>query len=221
MELHLFWTNSSTLFLPWSVLGLWSSLPLHITHCRHYWQHPDTWQWSTAYICVSVNTNVHTSQTLGKHDSLKSCHFQQISGWITAYLANITLNLNLYFFLTDSTVSNILQLPSVDVSKAPAAMISAQFTEHCWQAIFRWTLPMQTETIEVLWDVLVQIQSLQSTVETLYSTIYYSKYLIELNFDKSTQYVALWTHKRHPIPRPFGRAMECLLWVLQQKLTVL
>ena len=59
------------------------------------------------------------------------------------------------------------------------------------------------------------------TVETLYSTIYYSKYFIELNFDKSTQYVALWTHKRHPIPRPFGRAMECLLWVFQQKLTVL
>ena len=61
----------------------------------------------------------------------------------------------------------------------------------------------------------------QNTVETLYSTIYYSKYFIELNFDKSTQYVALWTHKRHPIPRPFGRAMECLFWVLQQKLTVL
>ena len=59
------------------------------------------------------------------------------------------------------------------------------------------------------------------TVETLYSTIYYSKYFIELNIDKSTLYVALWTHKRHPIPRPFGRAMECLLWVLQQKLTVL
>ena len=61
----------------------------------------------------------------------------------------------------------------------------------------------------------------QYIVETLYSTIYYSKYFIELNFDKSTQYVALWTHKRHPILRPFGRAMECLLWVLQQKLTVL
>ena len=28
-------------------------------------------------------------------------------------------------------------------------------------------------------------------VETLYSTIYYSKYFTELNFDKSTQYVAL------------------------------
>ena len=59
------------------------------------------------------------------------------------------------------------------------------------------------------------------TVETLYSTIYYSQNFIELNIDKSTQYVALWTHKRHPIPRPFGRAMECLLWVLQQKLIVL
>ena len=67
-------------------------------------------------------------------------------------------------------------------------------------------------------DSLVQ---LVTTVETLYSTIYYSKYFIELNFDKSTQYVALWTHKRHPIPRPFGRAMECLLWVFQQKLIVL
>ena len=60
-----------------------------------------------------------------------------------------------------------------------------------------------------------------NTVETLYSTIYYSKYFIKLNIDKSTLYVALWTHKRHPIPRPFGRAMECLLWVLQQKLIVL
>ena len=30
-------------------------------------------------------------------------------------------------------------------------------------------------------------------VETLYSTIYYSNYFIELNIDKSTQYVALWT----------------------------
>ena len=59
------------------------------------------------------------------------------------------------------------------------------------------------------------------TVETRYSTIYYSKYFIELNLDKSTQYVALWTHKRHPIPRPLGRAMECLLWVFQQKLIVL
>ena len=34
-------------------------------------------------------------------------------------------------------------------------------------------------------------------METLYSTIYDSKYFIELNIDKSTQYVALWTHKRH------------------------
>ena len=70
-------------------------------------------------------------------------------------------------------------------------------------------------------SLLCLVEDLDFTVETLYSTIYYSKYFIELNFDKSTQYVALWTHKRHPIPRPFGRAMECLLWVLQQKLTVL
>ena len=62
---------------------------------------------------------------------------------------------------------------------------------------------------------------LRNTVETLYNTIYNRKYFIELNIDKSTQYVALWTHKKHPIPRPFGRAMECLLWVLQQKLIVL
>ena len=67
----------------------------------------------------------------------------------------------------------------------------------------------------------ISFKPLSATVETLYSTIYYSKYFIELNFDKSTQYVALWTHKRHPIPRPFRRAMECLLWVFQQKLTVL
>ena len=33
--------------------------------------------------------------------------------------------------------------------------------------------------------------SIVSTVETLYSMIYYSKYSIELNIGKSTQYVAL------------------------------
>ena len=38
------------------------------------------------------------------------------------------------------------------------------------------------------------------TVETLYSTIYYSKYFIELNIAKSTKYGALWTHKRHSTP---------------------
>ena len=31
-------------------------------------------------------------------------------------------------------------------------------------------------------------------METLYSTIYYSQNFIELNIDKSIQYVALWTH---------------------------
>ena len=42
------------------------------------------------------------------------------------------------------------------------------------------------------------------TVETLYSTIYYSKYFIELNFDKSTQYVALWTHNMLPFRASYG-----------------
>ena len=69
----------------------------------------------------------------------------------------------------------------------------------------------------VLWLRLIHsfVENKTYTVETLCSTIYYSKYFIELNIDRSTLYVALWTHKRHPIPRPFGRAMECLLWVLQ------
>ena len=48
-----------------------------------------------------------------------------------------------------------------------------------------------------------QRQSDAYTLETLYSTIYYSKYFTELNIDKSTQYVALWTHKRHPHTSPF------------------
>ena len=41
------------------------------------------------------------------------------------------------------------------------------------------------------------------TVETLYSTIYYNEYFTELNFDKFTQYVALWTHKKTPHTSPF------------------
>ena len=83
--------------------------------------------------------------------------------------------------------------------------------------VFRWNFGIFSG--DILADIIVRPEWVNSltlgddTVETLYSTIYYSKYFIELNFDKSTQYVALWTHKRHPIPRPFGRAMECLLWV--------
>ena len=30
-----------------------------------------------------------------------------------------------------------------------------------------------------------------------------------------------WIHKRHPIPRPNGRAMVCLLWIFVRKLTAL
>ena len=55
-------------------------------------------------------------------------------------------------------------------------------------------------------------------VETLYSTIYYSKYFIELNLDKSTQYVALWTHKRIRI----DTWSQCIPWpVMCLKSTVL
>ena len=81
---------------------------------------------------------------------------------------------------------------------------------------------VKPQQLNVNWPCCTQFRYMKVyAVETLHSTIYYSKYFIELNIDKSTQYVAFWTHKRHPIPRPFGRAMECLLWVLQQKLIVL
>ena len=40
-------------------------------------------------------------------------------------------------------------------------------------------------------------------METLYSTIYYSKCYIELNFDKSTQYVALLNSQKAPHTSPF------------------
>ena len=33
--------------------------------------------------------------------------------------------------------------------------------------------------------------------------------------------IRCWIHKRHPIPRPNGRAMRCLLWIFVIKLTAL
>ena len=45
---------------------------------------------------------------------------------------------------------------------------------------------------------------LNGTVENLYNTIYYSKYAIEFNIDKSAHYVALKTHEGHPISHPTG-----------------
>ena len=103
-----------------------------------------------------------------------------------------------------------------------ASSISLSFF---WHPLAQYMWTSRVSSIVIVLYVIVFMSfvgnKIATTVETLYSTIYYSKYFIELNNDKSTKYVALWTHKRHPIPRPFGRAMECLLWVLQQKLIVL
>ena len=33
--------------------------------------------------------------------------------------------------------------------------------------------------------------------------------------------IKCWIHKRHPIPRPNGRAMRCLLWIFVRKMTAL
>ena len=45
------------------------------------------------------------------------------------------------------------------------------------------------------------------TVEPLYNTIYYARYHIQRDIDKCTVLLRLCTHKRHSIPRPYGRAM--------------
>ena len=114
-------------------------------------------------------------------------------------------------FFFNENVSIFIKIPIKFVSKVPINNITAliQVVACHWPGDRQLSEPIMFSLL------------MHNTVETLYSTIYYSKYFIELNFDKSTQYVALWTHKRHPIPRPFGRAMECLLWVLEQKLIVL
>ena len=39
--------------------------------------------------------------------------------------------------------------------------------------------------------------------------------------DWGITYIRTWTHKRHLISRPKGRAMECLLWRFSRKLTAL
>ena len=59
------------------------------------------------------------------------------------------------------------------------------------------------------------------TVEPLYNTVHYRRYKIYYNIDRCRIWIRLWTHKRHPIPRPYGRAMGCLLWVFWWKTIVL
>ena len=56
---------------------------------------------------------------------------------------------------------------------------------------------------QLLLNIFVKPSNLWYTVETLYSTIYYSKCFIELNFDKSTQYVALLNSQKAPHTSPF------------------
>ena len=73
--------------------------------------------------------------------------------------------------------------------------LSSQWKVKC--SIDQWIAQHKTVVTPVLKHLsyISLVWSHWNTVETLYSTIYYSKYFIELNFDKSTQYVALWTHK--------------------------
>ena len=116
--------------------------------------------------------------------------------------------------------NHILEIVNTQRQYSSVAVLGKRYILPCYDTWWHMRDILICPWFVVICFVLFSILS-KCTVETLYSTIYYSKYFIELNFDKSTQYVALWTHKRHPIPRPFGRAMECPLWVLQQKLTVL
>ena len=46
-------------------------------------------------------------------------------------------------------------------------------------------------------------------------------YRIQHCSDWIRTYIRVWTHKRHPIPHPYGWAMGCLLWEIVRKLTVL
>ena len=61
----------------------------------------------------------------------------------------------------------------------------------------------------------------RNTVEPLYNTVHYRRYEVYYNIDRCRIWIRLWTHKRHPIPRPYGRAMGCLLWVFWWKTIVL
>ena len=47
------------------------------------------------------------------------------------------------------------------------------------------------------------------------------RYCIKVCWNWGTISIKCWIHKRHPIPRPLGRDMGCLLWIFLRKLTAL
>ena len=77
-------------------------------------------------------------------------------------------------------------------------------------------LPVHPPFMQKLPEHAFSVQS--SAVITRFNIV---RYYINKYRNWSRIWIRRWIHKRHPIPRPNGRAMGCLLWIFVRKLTAL
>ena len=59
-----------------------------------------------------------------------------------------------------------------------------------------------------------------NAIDSQYIVVEYNTIVTQYEREKVWTLLRLWIHKRHPIPRPYGRAMGRLFWVLWRKDTV-
>ena len=59
-----------------------------------------------------------------------------------------------------------------------------------------------------------------NAIDSQYIVVEYNTIVTQYEREKVWTLLRLWIHKRHPIPRPYGRAMGHLFWVLWRKDTV-
>ena len=59
------------------------------------------------------------------------------------------------------------------------------------------------------------------TIQTPHNMVYFTMIFHTIYNEKCRIQIRPWTHKKHCLPRPHRRAMECHLWLFWRKLTML
>ena len=99
--------------------------------------------------------------------------------------------------------------------------LKCSFSPGCWFSIKCSLISTGTPIVEIRQSYHLHISTMgfHITIECHCNAIHYNVVLYILLQWLVQNLITRWTHKRHPIPCPHGRAMGCLLWGFGRKLT--
>ena len=141
----------------------------------------------------------------------------QLNNWHYHTTAGISQRFKIYinYFHISSTKVNIIESPTLNF-EIPETW-SWSFTKIIYYCImFKW-LAKPSDIFSPLLE--CELKVIQSSAVITRSNIV--RYFINNYRNRGRILIRCWIHKIHPIPRPNGRAMGCLLWIFVRKLTAL